>query len=250
MVVDIRYHLASLVAVFFALGLGILVGMSLASGGQGRELGEQWIQAIEKELEALRLERREVAGRLAAAEAERDLYRAFSADLVAAVVAGRLEGRTFGVVSVGENPASVDAVVQALERAGAAVVGPVQAGAVGGTNPRRDDPALPELVAGVDGVVAIVGEGDAERRAPWEELLREARQSGRPLVAVVEDPSSWRDPLDARDVPYLTHGRSPAGELSLVLLLEAGEAGRYGAGEDLPLWPKHLLGATTGSGGT
>ncbi len=78
MVVDIRYHLASLVAVFFALGLGILVGMSLASGGQGRELGEQWIQAIEKELEALRLERREVAGRLAAAEAERDLYRAFA----------------------------------------------------------------------------------------------------------------------------------------------------------------------------
>ena len=48
MVVDIRYHLASLVAVFFALGLGILVGMSLASGGQGSELREQWMPGHRK----------------------------------------------------------------------------------------------------------------------------------------------------------------------------------------------------------
>ena len=250
MVVDIRYHLASLVAVFFALGLGILVGMSLASSGRDRELGEQWIQAIEKELEALRLERREVAGRLAAAEAERDLYRAFSADLVAAVIAGRLDGRAFGVVSLGENLANVDAVVQALERAGAAVVGPVRAGAMGETPPHRDGPALPELIAGVDGIVAIVGEGEAERRTPFEQLVQEARRAGRRMVAVVEGSSRWREPLDAWDVPYLTHGGSPAGELSLILLLEAGEAGRYGAAGDLPLWPKHLLGAMTGSGGT
>ena len=53
------------------------------------------------------------------------------------------------------------------------------------------------------------------------------------------------------DVPYLTHGGSPAGELSLILLLAAGEAGplRCEAG-DLLLWPKHLLGAMTGGGGT
>ena len=105
---------------------------------------------------------------------------------MAAVVAGRLEGRTFGVVSVGENPASVDAVVQALERAGAAVVGPVQAGAVGGTNLRRDDPALPELVAGVDGVVGHRGRrgcrapGALGRAPPGSAAIRGG------MVAVVE----------------------------------------------------------------
>src|SRR5690606_20159091 len=80
----------------------------------------------------------------------------------------------------------------------------------------------PELIAGVDGIVAIVGEGEAERRTPFEQLVQEARRAGRRMVAVVEGSSRWREPLDAWDVPYLTHRRSPAGELSLVLLLEAG----------------------------
>lgn len=240
MVVDIRYHLASLVAVFLALGLGILVGMSIASAENGSRLREQWMTAVERQLEALRHERRELADRLEAAVAERDRYREFAEDAVAALIDGKLAEERTAVVALGPQTAVAERILEVLEKAGARVgsVAPLQGGTEGLV------PALASELAGDDPprrVVAILSGPPGEHRKEFEALLDAARAGGAQVAAVVDGRPEWRPFLDDRPVSYVTHVDSPPGMLSLVLLLASGEAGRYGGEGGLPGWPKHLM---------
>jgi len=57
MILDIRYHIASLVAVFLALGLGILIGASLLDEGRLVESQEKLIVGLEKRFDTLQAER-------------------------------------------------------------------------------------------------------------------------------------------------------------------------------------------------
>jgi len=56
-VFDFRYHMASLIAVFLALGLGILFGCSII-GGEFNEImileQREWIERLEKDYLAIR----------------------------------------------------------------------------------------------------------------------------------------------------------------------------------------------------
>ena len=91
---DLRYHVASLAAVFIALVIGILVGVAISghgllSEGERRNLQAQ-IDARERELEVARVRAREQD---ALEEYERQTY--------AAVMDGRLADRSVAVVFVG-----------------------------------------------------------------------------------------------------------------------------------------------------
>lgn len=237
MVVDIRYHLASLVAVFFSLGLGILVGMSISSDEKGSELREQWMAAIESELEAVRTERRETASRLEVALGERDLYKTFAGDIVTALIDGRLaDGRT-EVVVIGDPTASTDRILETLERAGADAVGPARIMDI------SDDHLVSELTSrGTPRrVVAVLSGPPSEHRQAFEALLEVVKASGADVAAVLDGQPAWRPVLDDYGIGYVTHVDSPPGALSLVYLLATGERGRYGADTDLPGWPDHLF---------
>ncbi|HHY40177.1 MAG TPA: copper transporter, partial [Syntrophaceticus sp.] len=54
--VDIIYHIASLAAVFLALGLGILIGTSMISSDAINEQQKKMIEGLEKEFAVLREE--------------------------------------------------------------------------------------------------------------------------------------------------------------------------------------------------
>lgn len=239
MVVDIRYHLASLVAVFFALGLGIVVGMSLSAGEPGTEMREQWMAAIERELEELRLERRAAADELERVIGERETYRAVAEELVASLVEDRLAGEAAAVVVLGRNPAALDRVGAILEQAGAAVVdrraiGPEEAAAGSGYSYQPGE-APRRLVAVVDGPADIY-------RESLQRLAEESAARGGRVTVAVSDESGWQTLLDELDLPYVTGWDSPLGLLSLVLLVSSsGEQGRYAAGAIPAAWPKHLL---------
>lgn len=56
MIVDIRYHIASLAAVFLALALGILIGTSMISSDAINEQQKKMIEGLEKEFAVLREE--------------------------------------------------------------------------------------------------------------------------------------------------------------------------------------------------
>lgn len=244
MIVDIRYHLASLVAVFFALGLGILVGMSISTGEKGSELREQWMAAIESELEAVRLERKETASRLELALGERDLYKSFAADMVTTLIRGRLAAGRTDVVVFGEPTSSTKQLLEALEQAGATVTSPTiyDAGELDTLSVELASSDAPRRV------VAVLSGAAAQYGNAFHSFLEDVRASGARIAAVLDGEPGWRPLLDDQGVDYVTHVDSPPGALSLVLLLASGASGRYGTDPDLPGWPEHLLDLVEGLG--
>ncbi|TET54678.1 MAG: copper transporter, partial [Actinobacteria bacterium] len=51
---DIRYHIVSLVAVFLALALGILLGFSLEKQGLLKKQQERLVESIQKDIDSVR----------------------------------------------------------------------------------------------------------------------------------------------------------------------------------------------------
>lgn len=170
---DSRYLIVSLAAVFVALGLGVVIGFAMG----GRDALHRQEQSLAARLEAdfrrllsdgqqLRLQLSEQQAALAALEQERERL----ADLA---VAGRLTGRVVGLVGADASGGSATLAAR-LQAAGAEVVlaGPAQAG---GRAP----------------AAVIVAESAATLAAAWVERLAAA---GVPvLVAGAQDPAAEVD---------------------------------------------------------
>ena len=138
---DFRYHALSLVAVFLALGIGILLGTTI---------GDQLVSEANRDLSSsLRGDvteaRREARG---AREALEDRER-FIAESFERIAGDRLRGQNVAVVSSGELPEDVESGVRdAVEDAGGEVAGvaemvpPPSLPELGETIPRRFDGLL------------------------------------------------------------------------------------------------------------
>lgn len=116
--ISFRFHLVSLVAVFLALGLGVLTGTTVINRGIVRQLQER-TDDLSGQLDGLREEFAEV-------QAERDVWSAFAEEVAAPVLAGRLINTPVLMIKQeGTDEASIDGVRRFLEEAGAEVVGPL-----------------------------------------------------------------------------------------------------------------------------
>jgi hypothetical protein len=96
---DFRYHVASLAAVFFALVIGILVGVALASHGLGnteRKRLEEDLRRAESQADVLRTQ----VETLVSGEAA---DRAFVEGTYKSVMANRLKGKKIAVLFVGSS---------------------------------------------------------------------------------------------------------------------------------------------------
>ena len=113
---DFRYHVASLAAVFFALVIGILVGVALASHGLGnteRKRLEEDLRRAESQAEVLRATV-DSTHRDAAAD------RAFVEGTYKSVMANRLKGKNIAVLFIGSSEkVRRSAIASALADAGA-----------------------------------------------------------------------------------------------------------------------------------
>ena len=119
---DLRYHVASLAAVFFALVIGILVGVALASHGLGnteRKRLEEDLRRAENQADVLRSQV-DSLGQTGSAD------HAFVDATYKSVVANRLKGKRVAVLFVGS-----------LERRS-----PLEDHAGAGRCQRRPDPAI------------------------------------------------------------------------------------------------------------
>src|SRR6476659_5850260 len=95
---DLRYHVASLAAVFVALLLGIFVGVGLSGKGFVSDAERENLQA---QIDALRGERDRAIARAASADQRGVDLDQFARTSYTALVDGMLEGKTVGVVFVG-----------------------------------------------------------------------------------------------------------------------------------------------------
>ncbi len=113
---DFRYHVASLAAIFFALVIGILVGVALASHGLGnteRKRLEEDLRRAESQADVLRTQ-------VATLMSDSATDRAFVEGTYKSVMANRLKGKNVAVLFIGSSEtARRSAVTQALSDADA-----------------------------------------------------------------------------------------------------------------------------------
>jgi hypothetical protein len=119
-VFDFRYHVASLIAVFIALVIGILVGIGLSGRGFVSDAERTNLEARISELSSQRDAGRQA---LAVATAQHAAADAYLADTYPLLVAGRLRGARVGVVTVGAADQTIErAITQAVGDAGGKIV--------------------------------------------------------------------------------------------------------------------------------
>ena len=113
--IDFRYHLVSLISVFLALSVGIILGAGPLQGAIGETLTEQ--------VDALRAERTDLRTELDATQSALDGDERFIEAAGTQLVAGTLEGDRVAIVQLGEVPEDVsDGVLKQLTTAGADIV--------------------------------------------------------------------------------------------------------------------------------
>ncbi len=112
---DLRYHVASLAAVFFALVIGILVGVALASHG----LGNAERRKLQDDLARARSQIDQLNGVVRADDADAK----FVSNAYTAVMASRLKGERVAVLFIGQVDSGVRSAVETtLADAGATMV--------------------------------------------------------------------------------------------------------------------------------
>ena len=114
---DLRYHAASLAAVFLALIIGILVGVGITRGGfvSSAERG-----VLNSQISALKDQRDTAAQRITQLEQEEQANQDYVQATYPALIADRLREKKIVLVSVGTMDPSVRShVIQALRDAGA-----------------------------------------------------------------------------------------------------------------------------------
>lgn len=113
--IDFRYHLVSIVAVFLALALGIIIGATSLRGQVG--------DALNSQVSELRSNRQDLRQQLDLANAASKRQDQYAEDVAAKALPGQLTDRTVAVVALpGTSNSLVAATTSGLELAGAKVV--------------------------------------------------------------------------------------------------------------------------------
>ncbi len=123
MMVDMKYHIASMVAVFLALGVGILVGSAMVGDSVLIEQQERLIDRLELDFAELRASREDLRARLSASDRLLEASFRFEEEACARLASGRLAGTRVAVIvsADGVSGATLDRVCRAIEGAGGVV---------------------------------------------------------------------------------------------------------------------------------
>jgi hypothetical protein len=119
LVIDFRYHLVSLIAVFLAVALGIVIGTTA--------LNEPILADIENQVADLEQDKRALEDRTQQLQTQLDTADSFEQAVAPALVAGALAGRSVLLVSTNEDvaPETVEQVTALIAEAGGTVSGAI-----------------------------------------------------------------------------------------------------------------------------
>ncbi len=140
MIIDYKYHIASLVAVFLALGIGILIGSTLLGNDALVEYQKQVTDRLESQLQSLREANEAIQARANTLELDASIHKQFEKRVLPALVAGRLAGKKFAVVEL-NNYGYPPELIEVLEKAGGEVTSVTAV-----KTPLNDSKLLAELV--------------------------------------------------------------------------------------------------------
>lgn len=124
MILDMRYHIASLVAVFLALGIGILIGSAVLGERALVQQQAHLIDRLEADLQKVTGEKRELTKEAGGLKEEVRSADRFSRSVMPLLVADRLYGKQVAIIKTGNGVESkvVDDLSRVLKLSGAEVV--------------------------------------------------------------------------------------------------------------------------------
>ena len=127
--IDFRYHLVSLIAVFLAIALGIVIGTTQLNG--------PILDDLRGQVSSLEQDKRDLEDTTQQLQSQQESGDAFQAAVAPALVDGALEGRTVVLVTTNEQVSSdtVEAVTALIGEAGGTVTGTLR------LQPESSDPA-------------------------------------------------------------------------------------------------------------
>jgi hypothetical protein len=96
MIIDLRYHVVSLVSVFLALGLGIIIGANL--GVSGNPHFEKQIQHLEQTYQKIRDDQKILQTSLQVKDNEIDIANQFQKAIVPNLITNRLLGKRIAII--------------------------------------------------------------------------------------------------------------------------------------------------------
>ncbi|MHB1341623.1 MAG: copper transporter [Coriobacteriia bacterium] len=172
---NLRYHVASLVAVFLALTVGLVLGTVVAERGTLDDQSTTLVEDLQKQFDAIQMDNKALREGL-----ERD--RAFATDVVPALTAGALEGHTVAVLVNSGRSSGLEAAVTAIEEAGGTPVVFTFESAGLGLSERTPEGLTALLGEGASGTPDALG-GLAAARMAAEWLL----EGERPVTDLLAD---------------------------------------------------------------
>jgi len=116
----LKYYVILLIGIFLALGLGILIGITLENNNVLENQQELIIRQIESEFESLRNEAAMLKKSLAVLEEQKAQAESTSEYLFSRLIEDRLQGLKVSIISFGQDTISPD-LIQLLRSAGATV---------------------------------------------------------------------------------------------------------------------------------
>ena len=108
---NIRYHIASLVAVFLALALGLVLGGLVVRQGGFDKQQSAIVSGLQKEFASLKKQNTKL-------QSDLSFEKGFSTQMTTAWIAGRLGGRSVLVITTAKKGAAGDAAIEAIKAAG------------------------------------------------------------------------------------------------------------------------------------
>jgi len=119
--IDLKYHIASMVAIFCALAIGIFIGSNLVGNDVLLEQQKEVVASLEQEFNTLREQNRIVQEELMLLKDKYEDYRSYCEQVFPLVVDGKLAGMSVAVIET-NSQGLAEKVEQALRTAGAEVM--------------------------------------------------------------------------------------------------------------------------------
>jgi hypothetical protein len=122
LLIDLRQHIISLVAVFLALGVGIAVGSSFINGSSiERQISRKMDVSLQKEFGKLRADNDEKQQAIADLSEQLKRHSEFDRAVSPILTDGQLSGKRVAIIQTGDYSEATEDVSSALEQAGAVV---------------------------------------------------------------------------------------------------------------------------------
>lgn len=120
MIIDLKYHITSLAAVFLALGIGIVVGSVMLGNDTIVMQQERLTDSLEGEMRLLRLDNQQLKKKINDLELSTERQGVFAKGILPDLLENRLTGMTVSIVDTA-NTGKADSLAKTLEMAGAEV---------------------------------------------------------------------------------------------------------------------------------